>query len=89
MLVERGREKSDEGANRANCRGTGVDSSRSGFGAAISAPAGIGGSRAIIDITCHVNIGYRRLPNLSAGEGPRQKGSARSATAGEIITCWF
>ncbi|TGZ51388.1 Uncharacterized protein DBV15_09193, partial [Temnothorax longispinosus] len=35
---------------------------------------GIGGSRAIIDITCHVNIGYRRLPNLSAEKGARAKG---------------
>ncbi|KYN13398.1 hypothetical protein ALC57_14411 [Trachymyrmex cornetzi] len=37
---------------------------------------GIGGSWAIIDITCHVNIGYRRLPNLSAEKEARAKGIA-------------
>lgn len=36
---------------------------------------GTDGSRAIIDITCHVNIGYRRLPNLSAEKGPGQEES--------------
>lgn len=39
---------------------------------------GIDGSRAIIDITCHVNIGYRRLPNLSAEKGARARRIARA-----------
>lgn len=74
--VESNAKKRDEGANRANWA---REHSRRSVSLQSQAADNIGGSRAIIDITCHVNIGYRRLPNLSAEKGSgRQKGSANA-----------
>ena len=82
----RGGKKVIEGANRANWRWKWAEKARLQF-----RPPGSkrGASGTIIDITCHVNIGYRHGPRyLSGGKRGRRDENYRT-TVGEIITCWF